>query len=131
MSRAASTVLKAPSAAPYFSAQPSAAASTRPKDSSSEASSSARGSSAKNSSFCSALMHSTGVDRPTPRGSTPTTSKRARTSVGRVSAACTAASVADWPGPPGFTCSDPIRSVCPARTARTRTSCRVSPEGSS
>jgi hypothetical protein len=81
-------------------------------------------------SFCWSLMHSTGVDSPTPRGSRPTTSKRLSTSTGRVSADCTAESVAEMPGPPGLTSSDPIRPVCPASTARTRKSCSVGPVGS-
>ncbi len=76
MSRAVSTVLKVPRASPYSSAQPSATSSVSAKASSSCSSVVGRGSAATSCSFSSSGMHSTGVDRPTPRGSKPTMSNR-------------------------------------------------------
>ena len=67
-------------------------------------------------------MHSTGADRPTPRGSKPTTSKRRSTSVGSVSDSPTAASTPEPPGPPGLTTSEPIRFCWPASRTRTMNS---------
>ena len=75
------------------------------------------------SSFSSSGMHSTGVDRPTPRGSKPTRSNRCSTSTGsRERQADAPRRRRSAPGPPGLTISEPIRSVCPASSARTRNS---------
>jgi hypothetical protein len=131
MSRAVSTVLKAPSESGYFSAQPSATSCCSAKASSICSGVAGRGSAAMIRSFSSGGMHSTGVDSPTPRGSKPTTSKRRSTSSGRVSAEPIAASAPEAPGPPGLMTSEPIRSVCWAQRARTRNSGSVSPCGSS
>ena len=131
MSLAVSTVLKVPRASPYSSAQPSATSWASAKASSSCSSVVGRGSAATIRSFRSSEMHSTGVERPTPRGSKPTMSNRCSTSRGRVRARPIAASAPEAPGPPGLTTSEPIRSVCPAITTRTRNSGRVAPSGSS
>ena len=131
MSRAVSTVLKVPSASPYWSAQPAATSSASEKASSNPSAVVGRGSAAISRSFSSAGMHSTGVERPTPRGSNPTTSNRCSTCSGSVSARPIAVSAPEPPGPPGLTTSEPIRPVWPASTARTRNSGSVAPSGSS
>ena len=50
-----------------------------------------------------------GVLPPTPRGSNPTTSNRARTAADTTWRACSAYWIPDPPGPPGLITSDPIR----------------------
>ena len=131
MSRAVSTVLKVPSESGYSSAQPSATSCCSANASSTCSGVVGRGSEAMTRSLRSAGMHSTGVESPTPRGSKPTTSKRRSTSSGSVSAWPIAASAPDPPGPPGLITSEPMRSVWPGCTARTRVSGSRSPCGSS
>jgi hypothetical protein len=131
MSLAVSTVLKVARAAPYSSEQPSATSRARANASSSCSSVVGRGSAATISSLRSSGMHSTGVERPTPRGSKPIRSNRCSTSGGSVRARPIAASAPEAPGPPGLTIREPMRLVCPPITTRMRNSGRLSPPGSS
>jgi hypothetical protein len=131
MSRAVSVVLKMPRASPYSSSQPVATRSARSNAASISSAVVGRGSMENISAFSSAGMHSTAVDRPTPRGSNPTSWNSSRTPSGRVRASPMAASAPDPPGPPGLTSSEPVWSAWSPSVARTRNNGRVSPVGSS
>ena len=74
-----------------------------------------------------------GMDRPTPPGVKAGAVRSACRSVERagVSHRLSTASAPEAPGPPWLTISEPLRSVCPAITTRTRIKGSLSPPGSS
>ena len=84
-------------------------------------------------SSSSEAKHRMGAEAPTPRGSNPTTSKRASTS--GVQIVCAAPSLTsstpEPPGPPGFTNSEPMRRAGSLAGRRISASEMVGPPGSS
>src|SRR3990170_2951890 len=125
MSRAACSVEKSGSRAPYFAPHPSPTRLLIATTSSNSACVSGSGSAPNVASRSASEMHSTGDDRETPRGSKPTMSKRSVISSGSPPNAApndryTAVLMPEPPGPPGLTTSEPIRS--PWRVERARSS---------
>ena len=73
---------------------------------------------------------STGLLRPTPRGSNETMSNRSSSPGERTDSSLARSSIPELPGPPGLITSEPIRSVGISAGCRATAICRVGPSGS-
>src|SRR5947207_5449172 len=127
MSRAVCSVENSRSESPYLSPQDLAMLACTLATASKSASPTGSGSPPKNASRSASLKHFTALDRPTPRGSNPTTSKRRNTSVGNCCDRYTARSTPEPPGPPGSTSSEPIRLPWLVACTRSRAMSNVLP----
>src|SRR3954471_8661321 len=109
MSRAACSVENSLSESPYLAPHPSAIFFEYWTVASKSAWDTGSGSDPKDVSRSASEKHLTLSDRPTPRGSNPTMSKRPVISAGSPTERYAASSTPEAPGPPGLTTSEPIR----------------------
>ena len=129
MSCAVSSVLKCPSAEPYLATQEATTASEAVRAWARPAAVRTSGLAAASVSFCLSLMHCSGSDSPTPRGSKPTRSNRSSSCWLSAPTRPAARFTPEPPGPPGLTSSEPIRWLWESLRARTTKMSALSPAG--